>query len=253
MGTEPSQHTMQQVTRHIEQGIPLEELRLGDKQRERVKLCLELYHRFEDNPYMDVDMWLKRKGRRTWQIVIDKQIFLHILSLCQRNSSREMSKVIVRRVAMDSIRHGDAVGDNTAKIKGAELLKDIDHLDKEDSAVEAASNTAQLPIFLTSRVETISSDKKTITRKELIALYNRYGGTKDHIQQMLEQRMEELERRSLDDDGSGRTAAYGETDDVDDDGSGRTAAYGETDDVDDDGNGETPAYKEVEELDEEDF
>ena len=198
MATEASQHTLQQITRHIEQGIPLEELQLGDKQRDRVKLCLELYHRFEDNPYMDIDMWLKRKGRRTFQTVIDKQIFQHILSLCQRNGSREMSKMIVRRVAMDSIRHGDAVGDNNAKIKGAELLTNIDHLDKEDSAAEAASNTAQLPIFLTAHVETISSDKKTITRKELIALYNRYGGTKDHIQQMLEQRMHEFESRAVD-------------------------------------------------------
>ena len=58
----------------MELGTSLQYMSMSDDQKERTRICLELYNLIKQNPYLDYATYLKNKYNRTyWEIRHDKE------------------------------------------------------------------------------------------------------------------------------------------------------------------------------------
>lgn len=184
------------VEKHIEYGIPLEDMALTDRQRERLQFCFVIWNRIQADPNLDLTMMLRMQYKRTpQQIVNDRQIISHIMSKLNA-SDRVFDEFRVRKNADRIIRMGEATGDWKAIEAGTKILKEVSHAGEPETADDLNKNTANLQPVLVAEAGSVIEGKKTYTREELNEQRKKYGASKDAVMDMIE--VKENEFMSLD-------------------------------------------------------
>lgn len=186
MGTYITSKYLDVLQKHIEGGIPLENMNMTPDQKARTEAVLGTYKRMCANPMMDVDRFLANfYGRTPVEIRNDKKALDFVISLFGEGS-KEISRFRIRKTAENVIRMGEASGDWKPMIEGAKMLHKVEELDKPEQGDDLDKRTAILPIVITGDVSKIDRNRHTHSQEEIERIRRKYGGVKDRIMEMVE-------------------------------------------------------------------
>ena len=189
MGTELSPKFYDLLQKHLDTGVPVENMAFSADQKERAMICLDVHRRLEENDMMDVDKYLRNKYHRTTtQIRQDKKVINYLLAELN-GESKELSRYRIRRVAEKTIRMGEASGDWKPMIEGAKMLHKIEGLDKPDTAEDIEQSTYTLPPVFTTDFTKINPDAQHYSEADIERLRKKYHVKKDKTQEMVEAKL----------------------------------------------------------------
>lgn len=176
------------VRSYIEDGVPLEDMKLDVRQIERVRVAEKVYDRLRQDPMMDVQRCLRRTfGRKISQVSRDMEVIGLFMSTLE-GVDRDLAVFRARKVAENIVRIGQQTGDWKPMRAGLDKLIQIDSLDKPaESAENIGDRTYNLPpVFV--RVETVDSKYQTVTEEQRLAIIRKYGGVEDLNMAMVKQK-----------------------------------------------------------------
>lgn len=174
-----SAKTLACVRSHIEDGVPLEDMKMTQDQRERVLVAKQVYERLRQDPMLDVMRCLRRTfGRSLKQARGDMEVVSMLVDTLD-GVDRTIAEFRARKVAEGIVRIGQQTGDWKPMKAGLDKLIQIDRLDKpEESAENIGERTFSLPpVFV--RVEAVDAKYQTVTEEQRAAIIRKYGGVED--------------------------------------------------------------------------
>ena len=196
------------LRKHLELGTSLRHINMSEDQKQRVRVCMELYNLLKQNPYMNKEEWLKNKYNRTyWEIRNDKECLDFIISVLDaggRNISRHMVKTTYEK----AIRMAHDQGDVKNMIAGAKHLSDLEKLTEPEQGEDLENSITKLPIVLTQDARKILPGKSYSNSAQMDRLRKKWGVQKDPHQAMVEQKAEELQQK-IGEDGRSMDASGG--------------------------------------------
>lgn len=180
------QKVLAALDKHLEYGVPLEEMDLTERQKKRLAFCFQVWNLMQSDPNMDLTLLLKTRFNRTPQQVInDRQIISHIVSKLNAGD-RVLDEFRVRKNAERIIRMGESAGDWKAIEAGTKIIKEVAHVGQPEAAEDLNRNTAMLQPVLVAQAGDVIEGKKTYTREELNRKREQYGASKDAVMDMIE-------------------------------------------------------------------
>lgn len=187
------------LRKHLEIGTSLRHINMSEEQKQRVRICMELYNLLKQNPYMNKEEYLKNKYNRTyWEIRNDKECLDFIISVLDaggKNISRHMVKATYEK----AIRMAHDQGDVKNMISGAKHLSDLEKLTEPEQGEDLENSITKLPIVLTQDVRKILPGKSYSNSAQMERLRKKWGVQKDPHQAMVEQKAEELQSKISED------------------------------------------------------
>lgn len=186
MDSQMSPKLYERYRMYIEEGIPLEDIKLDRVQVERIRVAEQVFERFMQDPMLDVMMCLRRTfGRSLTQAKRDYEVFNMFLEFSEQRPQRILSMTRARKVAENLIRIGEQTGEWKPIMAGLDRLIRIDGLDKpEEKAENIGERTFALPpVFV--RVEAVDPKYQTITEEKRAAIIRKYGGVEDENMEMV--------------------------------------------------------------------
>lgn len=183
------------LRKHLEIGTSLRHINMSEEQKQRVRICMELYNLLKQNPYMNKEEFLKNKYNRTyWEIRNDKECLDFIISVLDaggKNISRHMVKATYEK----AIRMAHDQGDVKNMIAGAKHLSDLEKLTEPEQGEDLENSITKLPIVLTPDARKILPGKSYSNSAQMDRLRKKWGVQKDPHQAMVEQKAEELQAK----------------------------------------------------------
>ena len=180
------------LRKHLELGTPLQYMNMSDDQKQRVRVCMELYNLMKQNPYLDYATYLKNKYNRTyWEIRRDKECLDFICSILDAGG-KNITKVQVRRTYELAAKIAHDQGDAKNMISAAKHLSDLEKLTEPDQGEDLENSITKLPIVLTQDARKILPGKTFSNERAMDKLRAKWGVKKDVHQDMVDTKAREL-------------------------------------------------------------
>lgn len=180
------------LRKHLELGTPLQYMNMSDDQKQRVRVCMELYNLMKQNPYLDYATYLKNKYNRTyWEIRHDKECLDFICSILDAGG-KNITKVQVRRTYELAAKIAHDQGDAKNMISAAKHLSDLEKLTEPDQGEDLENSITKLPIVLTQDARKILPGKTFSNERAMDKLRAKWGVKKDVHQDMVDTKAREL-------------------------------------------------------------
>lgn len=180
------------LRKHLELGTPLQYMNMSDDQKQRVRVCMELYNLMKQNPYLDYATYLKNKYSRTyWEIRHDKECLDFICSILDAGG-KNITKVQVRRTYELAAKIAHDQGDAKNMISAAKHLSDLEKLTEPDQGEDLENSITKLPIAFTSDARKILPNKTHSNERAMEKIRAKWGVKKDAHQEMVDTRAKEL-------------------------------------------------------------
>lgn len=181
---------VEQARMYFCEGIPLEDMRMTEAQRKRIRVAEAVFRHFEQDNFLDIMRCLMRVYKRTRaEALRDKEVVDAFIEWSSQIPRARLERQLYG-IAENFVRIGEQTGDWKPTKQGADLLKYLisERPDEENSVVR---NTAELPAVLVD-VSYIDPTKRALTDDTLRAILKKYGGKPDQIDEMIHQREEQL-------------------------------------------------------------
>lgn len=180
------------LRKHLELGTPLQYMNMSDDQKQRVRVCMELYNLMKQNPYLDYATYLKNKYNRTyWEIRHDKECLDFICSILDAGG-KNITKVQVRRTYELAAKIAHDQGDAKNMISAAKHLSDLEKLTEPEQGEDLENSITKLPIVLTQDARKILPGKTFSNERAMDKLRAKWGVKKDVHQDMVDTKAREL-------------------------------------------------------------
>lgn len=187
------------LRKHLEIGGDIRYMNMSPDQKERVKVCMELYNLMKQNPYLNKEEYLKNKyGRTYWQIRSDKECLDFIISVLDAGG-RNISRFVVKSTYEKAIRMAHDQGDVKNMVSAAEKLSDLERLTEPEQGEDMENSITKLPIVLTQDARKILPGKTYSNSKQMDRIRKKWGVQKDPHQEAVERKAEELLSSSQED------------------------------------------------------
>lgn len=165
---------------------------MSEDQKQRVRICMELYNLMKQNPYLDYATYLKNKYNRTyWEIRHDKECLDFICSILDAGG-KNITKVQVRRTYELAAKIAHDQGDAKNMISAAKHLSDLEKLTEPDQGEDLENSITKLPIVLTQDARKILPGKTFSNERAMDKLRAKWGVKKDVHQDMVDTKAREL-------------------------------------------------------------
>ena len=180
------------LRKHLELGTSLRHVRMNEDQKERTRICLELYNLRKQNPYLDIDTYLKNKYNRTyWEIRHDKDCLDFICSVLDAGG-KNIVKAQVRKTYEMAAKMAYDQGDAKNMISAAKHLSDLEKLTEPEQGEDLENSMAKLPPVFTPDARKVLPGKTFSNSKQLDRIRSKWGVQKDEHQDAIDRRAEEL-------------------------------------------------------------
>ena len=180
------------LRKHLELGTPLQYMNMSDDQKQRVRVCMELYNLMKQNPYLDYATYLKNKYNRTyWEIRHDKECLDFICSILDAGG-KNITRAQVRRTYEMAAKIAHDQGDAKNMISAAKHLSDLEKLTEPEQGEDLENSITKLPIVLTQDARKILPGKTFSNERAMDKLRAKWGVKKDVHQDMVDTKAREL-------------------------------------------------------------
>ncbi|HJJ77687.1 MAG TPA: hypothetical protein O0X78_04370 [Methanocorpusculum sp.] len=180
------------LRKHLEIGTSLRHINMSDDQKQRVRICMELYNLRKQNPYLDIATYLKNKYNRTyWEIRSDRECLDFICSVLDAGG-KNIARAQVRRTYEMAAKIAHDQGDAKNMISAAKHLSDLEKLTEPDQGEDLENSITKLPIVLTQDARKILPGKTFSNERAMDKLRAKWGVKKDVHQDMVDTRAKEL-------------------------------------------------------------
>lgn len=180
------------LRKHLELGTSLQYMSMSDDQKERTRICLELYNLMKQNPYLDYATYLKNKYNRTyWEIRHDKECLDFICSILDAGG-KNITKVQVRRTYELAAKMAYEQGDTKNMISAADHLSNLERLTEPDQGEDLENSITKLPIAFTNDARKILPNKTYSNERQMDKIRAKWGVKKDVHQDMVDMKAKEL-------------------------------------------------------------
>ena len=186
------QRFLDTLRKHLELGTSLRHINMTDDQKQRVKICMELYHLRKQNPYLDISTYLTNKYNRTyWEIRSDRECLDFICSVLDAGC-KNITRVQVKRTYEMAAKIAYDQGDAKNMIAAAKHLSDLEKLTEPEQGEDLENSIAKLPPLFTPDARKILPGKTFSDSRKLDKIRNKWGVKKDTYQDMVDSKAEEL-------------------------------------------------------------
>lgn len=180
------------LRKHLELGTSLRHIHMTEDQKQRTRICMELYNLMKQNPYLDYATYLKNKYNRTyWEIRHDKECLDFICSILDAGG-KNITKVQVRRTYELAAKIAHDQGDAKNMISAAKHLSDLEKLTEPEQGEDLENSITKLPIAFTNDARKILPNKTHSNERAMDKLRAKWGVKKDVHQDMVDTRAKEL-------------------------------------------------------------
>ena len=180
------------LRKHLEIGTSLRHINMSDDQKQRVRICMELYNLRKQNPYLDIATYLKNKYNRTyWEIRSDRECLDFICSVLDAGG-KNITRAQVRRTYEMAAKIAHDQGDAKNMISAAKHLSDLEKLTEPDQGEDLENSITKLPIVLTQDARKILPGRTYSNERAMEKLRAKWGVKKDVHQDMVDTRAKEL-------------------------------------------------------------
>ena len=180
------------LRKHLEIGTSLRHINMSDDQKQRVRICMELYNLRKQNPYLDIATYLKNKYNRTyWEIRSDRECLDFICSVLDAGG-KNIARAQVRRTYEMAAKIAHDQGDAKNMISAAKHLSDLEKLTEPDQGEDLENSIVKLPPLFTPDARKILPGKTFSNERAMDKLRAKWGVKKDVHQDMVDTRAKEL-------------------------------------------------------------
>jgi hypothetical protein len=180
-------------------GSSLQYMNMSDDQKQRVRICMELYNMRKQNPYLDIATYLKNKyGRTYWEIRSDRECLDFICSILDAGG-KNIARAQVRRTYEMAAKIAHDQGDAKNMISAAKHLSDLEKLTEPDQGEDLENSIVKLPPLFTPDARKILPGRTYSNERAMDKLRAKWGVKKDAHQDMVDMKAREL--LSADDGG----------------------------------------------------
>lgn len=180
------------LRKHLEIGTSLRHINMSDDQKQRVRICMELYNLRKQNPFLDIAPYLKNKYNRTyWEIRSDRECLDFICSVLDAGG-KNIARAQVRRTYEMAAKIAHDQGDAKNMISAAKHLSDLEKLTEPDQGEDLENSITKLPIVLTQDARKILPGKTFSNERAMDKLRAKWGVKKDVHQDMVDTKAREL-------------------------------------------------------------
>lgn len=190
------------LRKHLELGTSLRHINMTEQQKQRTRICMELYNLLKQNPYLNKDEYLKNKYNRTyWEIRHDKQCLDFIISVLDAGG-KNITKLQVKTTYEQAIRMAHDQGDVKNMIAGASKLADLERLTEPEQGEDLENSITKLPFVFVDDARKVLPGKSHSNSAQMDRLRKKWGVQKDPHQEMIDRKAEELQAKISEDDRS---------------------------------------------------
>lgn len=180
------------LRKHLEIGTSLRHINMSDDQKQRVRICMELYNLRKQNPYLDIATYLKNKYNRTyWEIRSDRECLDFICSVLDAGG-KNIARAQVRRTYEMAAKIAHDQGDAKNMISAAKHLSDLEKLTEPDQGEDLENSIVKLPPLFTPDARKILPGRSYSNERAMEKLRAKWGVKKDVHQDMVDTRAKEL-------------------------------------------------------------
>lgn len=188
---------------HFENGVPIDDLRLTEKQKSRLARVSHVYWQWKRNPFIDTRAMFRQMVRGKYSNDIhecrvaqrDQLLFDFIRESVMPMTRKEAQQKVIF-AAEKAIQIGAETDNITALTKGGKLLADATGLDKpEDNRVDISKVAFLQPVVVTNVCE-IDESKEDLSDEQSLAIMKRYNAFIDEKRVMVDDRVKQLEAYS---------------------------------------------------------
>ena len=180
------------LRKHLEIGTSLRHINMSDDQKQRVRICMELYNLRKQNPYLDIATYLKNKYNRTyWEIRSDRECLDFICSVLDAGG-KNIARAQVRRTYEMAAKIAHDQGDAKTMISAAKHLSDLEKLTEPDQGEDLENSIVQLPPLFTPDARKILPGRSYSNERAMDKLRTKWGVKKDVHQDMVDTKAREL-------------------------------------------------------------
>lgn len=186
MATQVAQKFYDLLRKHFETGVPWQNMNFTDDQKRRIEVCLDAYKRFEADPFIDLNQYIRNKWNRTYSELKNDLKVVEYISSFYAQGQRNISTMKVRHAANLMMRNGADTGNMKAVNDGATLLFKLDRLDQPETPEELGDELIRMPVVITSDVKKKFPNKVSHDTEEMKKIRKRWGVKIDQWQDMVE-------------------------------------------------------------------
>ena len=186
MPTQIAQPFLDKLRKHFETGVPWQDMSFTDDQKRRIEVCLDLYKRLSDDPYIDKHQYLRNRWNRTFSEIKNDIRVIDFIASFYEAGQRNITRMQVRHASRLLMKTGADNGDMKALKDGADLAFRLERLDQPDTPEDIDASMARMPIVVTTDVGKKYAGKRGHTREEMQKLRRKYGVKQDYWQEMVE-------------------------------------------------------------------
>ena len=180
------------LRKHLEMGTALQYMNMSDDQKQRVRICMELYNMRKQNPYLDIAIYLKNKyGRTYWEIRSDRECLDFICSILDAGG-KNIARAQVRRTYEMAAKIAHDQGDAKNMISAAKHLSDLEKLTEPDQGEDLENSIVKLPPLFTPDARKILPGRTYSNERAMDKLRAKWGVKKDVHQDMVDMKAREL-------------------------------------------------------------
>lgn len=180
------------LRKHLETGTDLRYCAMSDDQKERTRICMELYNLMKQNPYLDYATYLKNKYNRTyWEIRYDKECLDFICSVLDAGG-KNISRHRVKATYEKAIQMAHDQGNVKEMISGAKHLSDLEKLTEPEQGEDLENSIVKLPPLFTPDARKILPGRTYSNERAMDKLRAKWGVKKDVHQDMVDAKAREL-------------------------------------------------------------
>lgn len=180
------------IRSHYINGVPCAELSDLEGEQQTLADIFNLYEMYKQNPFINISEWAQKKYGYGWKKSIEIKRAVEYIDLNfsapTRKELENKTLHLIDNVAKSALQ----AGDRHDQLEAARLYMKVGQLDKPAPEASVASNTARLPIVITSDVKVIDPDRENYIEEQRSELLRKYGGTPDQIALLVKQNTEEL-------------------------------------------------------------
>lgn len=187
---------------HFESGVPICDLDVNARHKERMARVDHVWWLWKQNPFIDTFALFKqlvKQGAKqyadvqsAWRAAQKDQRLFEFVRDHVAPPSRRDSEAKVRLAAEQAIRIGLETDNPVALVKGGKLLSDVAGLDKPEEERIDMSRMAFLPPVVTTNVKDVDESKDDVDDREMKRIIAKYGGFVDEKEGNIERMVETM-------------------------------------------------------------
>lgn len=186
MATEITPKFYDLLRRHFETGVSWKDMAFSEEQKKRIEVCLDAYKRFESDPFIDLNQYIRNRWKRTYSELRNDLKVVEYISSFYATGQRNISTMKVRHAANTLMRNGADTGNMKALSDGASLLFKLDRLDQPETPEELGDELIGMPVVITSDVKKKFPNKTSHDTEEMRKIRKKWGVKIDQWQDMVE-------------------------------------------------------------------